>query len=179
MLCARSSCRAVSAQSEYHRKAECTPRFQRHGGCRCKSATSNIFAGIHRAATGYNSGSATYIDSDSEFHEEEFLLNGPDRKNHWGWKLFQLSVWIGFIIFAIHIEMQGGIAIGVAGGMIAWYATGIANGFLLAGRRLLGLPTPPKPLRNVGQLDAWAQASGLTDRRERARLKALDRQRRG
>jgi len=85
-------------------------------------------------------------------------------QSHVGWKVFQLAIWLGFIVAGIHYEWEGGLAIGVMGGMLAWYATGIVNGLWLACRRLLGLPVPPQPLHNVGQLDGWAAEVGLIDR---------------
>lgn len=93
----------------------------------------------------------------------------PLHRHHWGWKAFQLAVWAAFIVANIELEWGlSGPAVGIGGGMLAWYSTGILNGIVLLALRALGKEVPQQHRRNVGQLDEWAKASGLKDKLERA-----------
>ena len=98
------------------------------------------------------------------------------RRSHWGWKVFQLCVWGVVAVLVLNTDNHAtGVAV-IGGGMVAWYSTAIVNGLLLGARRLLGLPTPPRPPRNVGQLDAWAREAGWKDKTLWGRSKVRDRQ---
>lgn len=89
----------------------------------------------------------------------------PLHRRHWGWKVFQLAVWAAFFVANIELEWGlSGIAVGVMGGMIAWYSTGIINGLYLLFLRARRKPIPPEYQRSEGQLDAWAREVGLKDK---------------
>lgn len=92
----------------------------------------------------------------------------PLRRHHWGWKAFQLAVWL---VVGFYIAVQPGtsyLAAVIGGGIMALYATGIINGIVLLALRALGKEVPPQYRHTEGQLDAWAAASGLKDKLARA-----------
>lgn len=81
------------------------------------------------------------------------------------WKLFQAAVFWAVIVTAIEYKWEAdGLAIGVAAGMICWYATGLANALIGLVRRITGLSAPQPQRQSVGHLDAWAQEVGLLDK---------------
>lgn len=85
-----------------------------------------------------------------------------------GWKLFQAAIFGSIIVLSIEYKWQAdGLAIGVLAGMTAWYATGLANGLVLLGRRLVGRSAPQSRRPAVGHLDGWAREVGLLDKPER------------
>lgn len=73
-------------------------------------------------------------------------------ERQWPWKIFQGAVVIGFLVANIHFKWGAtGLAAGVAGGMVAWYATGI---FIALRTRLWPKVRLQEP-DNEGQLSSW------------------------
>jgi hypothetical protein len=55
-----------------------------------------------------------------------------------GWKLFQISILLGFMVCNIELQWGiSGIAAPVMGGMLAWYLTGISAAALDSGKAVL------------------------------------------